>query len=331
MDAASHALSDALHLLRRTDARIVAGSLDGLDLVLPDGREVAAHVTVQPRPPTPHLLAKLRSKHPESRLLVVTPRTTAHLRALAHDGAVDVIAPDEELLVVLGTRYDVLAPAPAPTPPVRPGRGRKPWIRWATERALLLAEHPMTQPNLAAALEVTQQAVSLAVRQSRHLHRRSGGWIAEPRATLLDEHLTEYPGPGGASTYWYGLDPVLRQATDAARFCAELGVPVLQSGDVAADVYAPWRLPTRAVLYVPQFLDFTAAGFTPATADAHTLKVIVPADPTLWRTARMVSDAPSLLVDPVIATHDVLRSPGPDAHEAAGHLRRAIVEGAFRG
>ncbi|WP_210432848.1 hypothetical protein [Rhodococcus sp. DMU1] len=160
--------------------------------------------------------------------------------------------------------------------------------------------------------------------------RTPGGWIAEPRAALLDAHLAEYPGSGGASTYWYGLEPVIRQASDAARFRSELGVPVLQSGDVAADVYAPWRLPTRAVLYVPQFLDFTAAGFTPATAGAHTLEVIVPADPTLWRTARAVSDA-AILVDPVIATHDVLRSPGPDAHEAAGHLRRAIEEGTFRG
>ncbi|MBC2592380.1 hypothetical protein [Rhodococcus aetherivorans] len=330
MDAASHALSDALHLLRRTDARIVAGSLDSLDLVLPDGRRVATQVTVQQRPPTPHLLATLRRKHPESRLLVVTPRTTAHLRELARGGAVDVIAPAEELLIVLGTRYDPPAPAPAPTPPGRRGRGRKPWIRWAAERLLLLATRPMTQRELAAALEVTQQAVSLAVRQSRHVYRTPGGWAAEPRATLLDEHLAEYPGPGGASTYWYGLDPVLRQATDAARFCAERGVSVLQSGDVAADAYAPWRLPTRAVLYVPQFLDFTAAGFTPATAGAHTLEVIVPADPTLWRTAHVVSDAP-ILVDPVIATHDVLHSPGPDARDAAGHLRRAIEEGTFRG
>lgn len=330
MDAASHVLSDALHLLRRTDARIASGSLDSLDLILPDGRRVAAQVTVQQRPPTPHVLATLRRKHPDSRLLVVTPRTTAHLRELARDGAVDVIAPDEELLIVLGTRYDPPAPAAAPAPTVRPGRGRRPWIRWAAERLLLLATRPMTQRELAAALEVTQQAVSLALRQSRNVRRTPDGWAADPRTGLLDAHLAVYPGPGGGSTYWYGLDPVIRQATDAAQYCSERGVCVLQSGDVAADVYAPWRLPTRAVLYVPEFCDFTAAGFTPATAGEHTLEVIVPADPTLWRTARAVSGA-AVLVDPVIAVHDVVRSPGPDAGDAAGHLRKAIEEGTYRG
>ncbi|MBH0122523.1 hypothetical protein I0Q12_24705 [Rhodococcus sp. CX] len=58
---------------------------------------------------------------------------------------------------------------------------------------------------------------------------------------------------------------------------------------------------------------------------------MVPADPTLWRTARAVSDAPVILVDPVIAVHDVLRTPGPDAAEAAGQLRRAIEGGTYRG
>lgn len=331
MDAEAQVLTDALHLLRRTGTRIASGSLHHLHLVLPDGREAAAPVTVHRRPPTPHLLATLRRKHPDSRLLVVTPRTTAHLRDLAHSGAIDVIAPGDELLVVLGARYDPPAPAAAPVPSVRRGRGRRPWIRWATERVLLLAEDPMTQRELAAVLEVTQQAVSLALRQSPRLRRTPDGWIADPRMRLLDEHLAEYSGPGGASTYWYGLDPVIRQSADATRFCSETGISVLRSGDVAADVYAPWRLPATAVLYTAEFVDFTAAGFTPTIAGAHTLEVIVPADPTLWRTARAVSSKSAILVDPVIAVHDVLRSPGPDACDAAGRLRTVIEDGTCRG
>ena len=196
---------------------------------------------------------------------------------------------------------------------------------------LLLAEQPVSQRQLADVLEVTQQAVSLALRQSPHLHRTPDGWIADPRPRLLAEHLAEYPGPGGASTYWFGLDPVIRQATDAARFCSESDVSVLQSGDVAADTYAPWRLPATAVLYAAEFLDFTAAGFTPATAGAHTLEVIVPADPTLWRTARAAGGASAVLVDPVIAVHDVLRGPGSDVRDAAERLRTAIEDGSYRG
>ncbi|TQC42635.1 hypothetical protein EEB14_47720 [Rhodococcus sp. WS4] len=70
--------------------------------------------------------------------------------------------------------------------------------------------------------------------------------------------------------------------------------------------------------------------------------VTVPADPTVWGTAAAAAhpprepavvewEAPAVLVDPIIALHDVLASPGPDAAEAAEHLRRAIREGAWRG
>ncbi len=118
------------------------------------------------------------------------------------------------------------------------------------------------------------------------------------------------------------------------------------TGDVAADVYAPWRLPAVAGLYSSELLDFTVAGFTPATDVEYTLVVTVPQDSTLWQTAAVaaqptvrvdpaaaVDGAPVVRVDPIIALHDVLGSPGPgpDAAEAGEHLRRAILEGTWRG
>ncbi|MFC0452368.1 hypothetical protein [Rhodococcus jostii] len=36
-------------------------------------------------------------------------------------------------------------------------------------------------------------------------------------------------------------------------------------------------------------------------------------------------------VDPIIVLQDVLRRPGPDTADAAEHLRRAILEGKWRG
>ena len=324
-------LSSGLQLLRRAGIRVTSGALTELDLVLPDGERVQAHVASYRRPPTPHLLTALRDRHPGSRLLVVTSRTTPHLRALAADGILDVIAVDEELLVFSGTRYDVPTTDPTPAGPRR-GRGRRPWVRWAIERLLVLSDRPRTQAELAAELGVTQQAVSHALRQHPLVCRTGDGWTTESRAGLLDRFQAEYPGPGGASTHWYGLDDPVRQAADATRFCTKNGIDVLAGGDVAADLYAPWRLPVRAVLYVPEFVDLTAAGFSPATADTATLTITVPADPTLWRTATTLTTegGPTGVVDPLVALHDLTHSPGPDAGEAAAHLRTAIEENTHR-
>ena len=177
----------------------------------------------------------------------------------------------------------------------------------------------------------------------RFATRTDRGWVIGQRADALDGVLAEYPGPGGVSTYWYGLDPAVRQAEAAATWCAEKGVGCVLTGDVAADVYAPWRLPAVAGLYSSELLDFTAAGFTPATDAEYTLVVTVPQDPTVWRTAAAaaqptarvdpaaVDEVLPVRVDPIIALHDVLASAGPDAAEAAEHLRRAILEGTWRG
>lgn len=332
MDMPAPVLSAALQLLQRAGVRVTSGSLTELDLFLPDGEHVAVQVAAYRRPPTPHLLTALRGRHPEHRLLVVTPRTTPHLRTLADEGSVDVIAVDEDLLVFSGTRYDVPATAPEPSSGARRGRGRRPWVRWAAERLLLLSDRPRTQAQLAAELGVTQQAVSHALRRHPLVRRTGVGWIADPRTRLLDKFLAQYPGPGGASTHWYGLDPPVRQSAAATAFCTERGIDVVTGGDVAADVYAPWRLPARAVLYAAEFVDLTEAGFSPATEDTGTLTITVPADPTLRRTANALTTegGPAGVVDPLVALHELTHSPDPDAGEAAAHLRTAIEENIHR-
>ncbi|BDB63543.1 hypothetical protein [Rhodococcus sp. RDE2] len=329
MSEVSQVFSDALELLRRAGIRVLSGSLETVELGLPDGRELSAAAMVHRRPPTPSALAGLCSDPAAvSRPLVVAPRATAHLRRLASRGQMDVIGVDEGLIVFDGVRYRPDGDSPRQTPAARVVRGRRPWVRWALERLLLVTGVPVTQRELASMLEVSQQAVSLALRQCRHVHRTADGWVAGSRADLLSEHLADYPGPGGATMYWYGLDPVVAQATAVVEFCSGQGAAVLVSGDPAADVYAPWRLPTRAVLYTDQFVDLAPAGFAPATAAEHTLALRVPADPTLWRTAAAAGE-PVLLADPVITVHDVLRGPGADVQEAAEHLLTAIREGAL--
>lgn len=320
---ASQILSGAVALLRRAGIRLSSGSLDAWDLVLPDGRQLPTRVRISRRPPTPTVLARMLAEpDPARRVLVVTARATAHLRTLATDGEVDVIAVDEDLLVFAGVRYDVTETATPTSHATSAARGRKPWVRWALARVLLLSDRAQTQHRLAERLEVSQQAVSLALKQLRAVRRTEHGWLADSPAELLEEYLADYPCPGGAVTYWYGLDPVIAQATAAVDFCTQQQISVLVSGDAAADVYSPWRLPTRALLYTDRFVDLNAAGFSPAAEAEHTLAVQVPADPTLWRTAEI--SEPVLLADPLITAGDVLRTGGPDATEAADHVLATI-------
>ena len=345
MNSSNQLLTSALQLLRAAEIRVVSGGPADMLLILPDGRTQAVQVKVRLKPPPPSLLENLRLRYPDARFLFVTTHTTPYLRRLAERGGVDVIAVHESVAIFSGTTITI--PTPSDGGPEAPvvRRGRKPWTRWAVERILLLTDQPMTQVDLAATLAVTQQSVSHVLRHHRYATRTENGWILEQRSDSLEMHLSEYPGPGGASTYWYGLDPAVRQGADAAKFTAEMGVDCLQTGDIAADVYAPWRLPAIASLYTRELLDFTPAGFTPASDSEHTLEATVPEDPTVWRTAKAAAELPPVRVgpivvlqgvapvrvDPIIALHDVLRSPGADAVEAAEHLRSAIEEGTWRG
>ena len=343
MDRADRLLSGALLLLRRAEVRVVSGGPTDLDLVLPGGGTVAVRVKVFGRPPTPSIVEGLRDGNREDRFLLVMPRATSYLRDLAAEGVVDLVAVEEGRVIIWGVDHTAAASTEAGSGEGPLRRGRRPWTRWAVERLLLLAEQPLTQVELAAVLQVTQQSVSHVLRGHRFATRTDRGWVIGQRADALDGLLAEYPGPGGVSTYWYGLDPAVRQAEAAATWCAESNVGCVLTGDVAADVYAPWRLPAMAGLYSSELLDFTPAGFTPAADAEYTLVVTVPADRTLWRTAAAaaqptarvdptaVDAVPPARVDPIIALHDVLASPGPDAAEAAEHLREAILDGAWRG
>ncbi|WP_146069443.1 hypothetical protein [Cryobacterium sp. Y11] len=70
-------------------------------------------------------------------------------------------------------------------------------------------------------------------------------------------------------------------------------------------------------------IDFTVVGLTPAPPSEATLTVVIPADFTIWTTARILS-LPSQCVDPLIAYWDLAHSGGPDANEAADMILRKI-------
>ncbi|BCJ58340.1 MarR family transcriptional regulator [Micromonospora endophytica] len=185
----------------------------------------------------------------------------------------------------------------------------------------MLIQHPSaTQQELAALVGVSQPRISqaLAALADKDLVQRTpSGWAARDIDAAIRWWLATYPGPGGITIYWYALAPAVEQArTVVSLIKATDPVGVAVSGDVAADIIAPWRAPTRAILYAHTGLNLVDAGFIPAGEEEATLELTVPRDPGLWPLPGTASGGLSL-ADPLQVLWDVWRSPGPDSEEAA--------------
>lgn len=298
--------------LRKAGVGLVEGSLDSLVLRLPSGQYRGVELRVLSRAPHPSELPAVAGP-----LLLIVPKATAAIRAAAHAGAFDLVESESGAVTIAGI------PLALPPPPGGARRHHRPaWGRWAMMRTLYLAQEPLSQQRMAEIVGVGQSAVSQAL-QRLDVVRTSEGWLARDRDEMLNRWRIEYPGPGGLPQFWYGLSSVNDQATRAANAAAELEVGHLVSGDIAADRYAPWRLPAVALVYVSELVDFTVAGASPAEASGATLISIVPSDPTVWATAKEFSMGAGT-VDPLIAFMDVLTSEGPDAEEAAEMILKKV-------
>ena len=315
-------LSEALVLLRRAGVRISGGNLDSLSLTLPDHSQVIVRVHPADAPPP---AARLRSllERPE-RMLVVSPRGGKAVIEAASDDRMDLITIDPASVVIAG-RQRLEEDSKDRNDRVH-GHGRAPWGRWAMERALVLSPVPMQQQHLADSAAISQPAVAKHLKNLTHWVRRvQGGWEVRDRRSLLLQWLQDYPGPRGASTYWYSLDPPSDQARKAASYAAFMGAEPLVSGDMAADVYAPWRLPDNVQIYVRQAVDLTDAGFTPAARDEATLTLTIPQDPTLWATADSSEHSGDLpLADPLVVLQDLSRGDAVDSPDAVAHFLEFI-------
>lgn len=266
--------------------------------------------------------------------------TTATARVLerAQRGEFDLLTADPVQLVVdtrtFGAGATPVASEESATADQRRKRpGRRPWSRWALMRLLIIRRTPARQGELAQILGVSQQAVSLALRELRDLVTSTNhGYVARDPADLLRAFAQSYLGPGGQVFGWYDLADPVPQTERAASVAARHAAAPLISGSVAADQFAPWSLPRRGLLYVTGLVDLSHDGFVPAAVDEATVLTCVPEDPTLWRTAHAAEPDPdrlhserSFLADPVVIHHDLLRSRDVDAPEAAEHLAAKVL------
>lgn len=105
---------------------------------------------------------------------------------------------------------------------------------------------------------------------------------ADARRGTLAGLASACPDGGLIETYWYGIGPVVDQVRAVIGLARELAVRALAGGEVAADVLAPSRGPTRALVYATELLDLSDLDVVVSTAAEATLTMRVPADTTIW-------------------------------------------------
>lgn len=214
-------------------------------------------------------------------------------------------------------------PVPPPRRPARPGR--TPWGTLALVRRLLLAA-PAPQTRLAALAGVSQARVSQVfdrLQRERLVRHTRNGWEPTDWDALCDWWLDNYPGPGGVTTWWSSLEPPRAQALATVRTVGHATTPVV-SGDVGADLIAPWRQPALAIVYAHRGVDLAASLAPLPSAEGATLALVVPEDRSLWppQPITRTSDGTQLAVaDGLQILYDLHRSPGTDAPEAAARWR----------
>ncbi|WP_344445023.1 hypothetical protein [Herbiconiux moechotypicola] len=285
-------------------------------------------IAVRSTPPGParvtHDLGRMSATSDNDiRLLYVVPHLTASLRATAlRDHRIAVAAIDDGAVVLDGTEWHRERPAPPAAAP----RGRKPWGRLALLRALIRTSEPRSQATLAAEIGVAQQAVALALPAlaSLGVERRDAGWAASDPGALWDKFMAEYPGPGGHSRRWSGAAPLDVQVERAEALARAKGTMTLLSGDLAADRQAPMRRPVTATLFATSDVDLSSRSTLVEDGD-ETLTMIVPADPTVFATARAWVGPATVLTDPVITAWEVTHSRGADRDDAVAQLKSTVL------
>lgn len=282
---------------------------------------------------------------PERPALLVLPRATAKAIDEARSRGWYVVTDEGDAHLTIGER-SIEVHAKSPQPPTRRPSTRT-WSHFTVSRvvAALAAgadgTFRATQSELARLSGVSQPTVHRTLKQLRELDlidtRRPSGTTTVHQRRLITWWLAHYPGPGGLSTHWYGLDQprdhlhaisslVAQAASDDDQCTA---TRVLVSGEMAADAIAPWQRPSTARVYTDGWLPLARAGFVPVdSAEAANLTVTVPADPGVWPTnAWLLPQLGAHLeaADPLQILHDLERDDASTAAEARERLIDVLV------
>jgi hypothetical protein len=181
--------------------------------------------------------------------------------------------------------------------------------------------------SLAACSNTSPPRTSQVLRQLQQagpVKKRSQNWDVD-REALLELFLEEYPGPGGDASYFYTLD-LLQTAQDLA---AGVEPSTAVSGDLAADLLAPYRRPTHLIVYFRDGSLVEGDRLIPAenVEDANVI-TIRPWDTSVFPVnSKVVESAGALpLADPTQVAWDLKRLGGSDRVEHLERLKTWILK-----
>ena len=186
--------------------------------------------------------------------------------------------------------------------------------------------------ELSKIAQVSQPRASQVLAQLQRLNlieRGPDGYHAD-REALLDAFLNEYRGPGGGEAMFYSLDAPSAAALDVIGALDRDNHQVAVSADVGADILAPWRSPTVAVIYIDGPVDANDIGLVAAQSpnDANVF-LRFPNDTSVFRYPSLdatLSGRSVPLVDETQILWDLHELGGDDRIEAADELRQQILE-----
>ncbi|MFF5230700.1 hypothetical protein [Dactylosporangium sp. NPDC000521] len=319
--------SDGVELLLDAglDRRVV-GSTE-VEIGVGDGQRSRHQVMLLRHSPSPgeidRAVAALRP-HVDGVLFVVARAGRALRQAAERDHRIAYAAVDDAVVHFRGEVHQ--AGEQRPAAPVRPGRSS--WARLAMLRLFALsAAEPLSQSEIARRLGMSHVAIGKQLPLADELvARTSGGWQVIDRAGCWDRFMLEYPGPRGLTTYWSATGDVAAQLARIEQVARDRGgAPPVVSGDLAADLYAPWRRPDRVIAYVADQPPLEEHGFATVRSADATVELWTPRDPTILTMSRelpsMAGESRRRYTDPLIAAWDLRRSPGGDVDEAVEQLR----------
>ncbi|GAB3868005.1 hypothetical protein GCM10027610_123950 [Dactylosporangium cerinum] len=317
--------SDGVELLLDVGLdRRVTGSAE-VEIGTGDGAWSRRQVLLLRHSPSPQAIdravAALRP-HVDGLLFVVARAGRALHLAAERDHRVAYAAVDDAVVHFQGEVHR--AGEQRPAGPGHPGRTS--WARLAMLRLFALSPAgPLSQSEMARRLGVSHVAIGKQLPLPEELVARTpAGWQVVDRAGCWDRFMSHYPGPRGLTTYWAATGDLAAQLERIE----QVARPAV-SGDLAADLYAPWRRPGRVVAYVVDQPALEEHGFATVRSADATVELCTPRDPTVLTMSREwpSTRGPRRYADPLIAAWDLRRSPGGDVDEAVDQLRaRALRE-----
>lgn len=192
------------------------------------------------------------------------------------------------------------------------------------------SEEEVGATEIAARAGVSQPRASQVLHKLRQLslvQRTGNGRWRPDREGLLDRFLTEYPGPGGSTEYFFGLE---QPAESARRIAGDTrGTQLAVSADVGPDLISPWRRPSTAIIYARRGIEPAGLELVRASGE-HDANVIVriPQDLSVFPAhplSAVLRGTEIPLSDPVQMIWDLENLGGADRMEAAEKLRRWLL------